>query len=201
MKTLREMMDLIESAQPVDLRSRAAELAIQILKNADMDDDSEQGYIRVDPNALFQFHVLMNTAKKQGVAEGIDHPYDRGLEDGLAGKEYNDSMYSSYKDKESYRRGRIVAKQQAKKGLAEQTTAGEAQEYTVRVVDEEGSDYTVKVTAPTEGGALHKAIVKVRNSGARPEHAQIVRQDVEEQLEETELDPVRRIEELFRDRH
>jgi hypothetical protein len=69
MKTLREMMDLIESAQPVDLRARAAELAIQILKNADMDDDSEQGYIRVDPNALFQFHVLMNTAKKQGVAE------------------------------------------------------------------------------------------------------------------------------------
>jgi hypothetical protein len=125
MKTLREMMDLIESAQPVDLRARAAELAIQILKNADMDDDSEQGYIRVDPNALFQFHVLMNTAKKQGVAE--------------------------------------------------QTTAGESQEYTVRVVDEEGSSYTVKVTAPTEQGALHKAIVKVRNSGARPEHARIVR--------------------------
>jgi len=68
-----------------------------------------------------------NPKKKKGVAEGIDHPYDRGLEDGLAGKEYNDSMYSSYEDKESYRRGRIVAKQQAKKGLAEQTTAGEAQ--------------------------------------------------------------------------
>lgn len=147
MKTLREMMDLIESAQPVDLRARAAELAIQILKNADMDDDSEQGYIRVDPNALFQFHVLMNTAKKQGVAEN------------------------------------------------------EAQEYTVRVVDEEGSGYTVKVTAPSEQGALHKAIVRVRNSGARPEHARIIRQDVkEEQLEETEVDPVRRIEELFRDK-
>jgi hypothetical protein len=56
---------------------------------------------------------------RQGVAEGIDHPYDRGLEDGLAGKEYNDSMYSSYEDKESYRRGRIVAKQQVKKGVAE----------------------------------------------------------------------------------
>lgn len=69
MKTLREMMDLIESAQPVDLRAQAAELAVQILKNADMDDDSEQGYIRVDPDALFKFHILMNTAKKQGVAE------------------------------------------------------------------------------------------------------------------------------------
>jgi len=139
MKTLREMMDLIESAQPVDLRARAAELAIQILKNADMDDDSEQGYIRVDPNALFQFHVLMNTAKKQGVAEN------------------------------------------------------EAQEYTVRVVDEEGSGYTVKVTAPSEQGALHKAIVRVRNSGARPEHARIIRQDVEEQATP---DAIARIEQL-----
>jgi hypothetical protein len=114
--------------------------------------------------------------KEQGVTEGDDHPYDRGLEDGLAGKEYNDSMYSSYEDKESYRRGRIVAKQQAKKGVAE----GENQEYTVRVVDEEGSGYTVKVTATSEQGALHKAIVKVRNSGARPEHARIIRQGVAE---------------------
>jgi hypothetical protein len=57
----------------------------------------------------------------------------------------------------------------------------ENQEYTVRVVDEEGSGYTVKVTATSEQGALHKAIVRVRNSGARPEHARIIRQDVEEQ--------------------
>ena len=78
---------------------------------------------------------------------------------------------------------------------------GEAQEYTVRVVDEEGSGYTVKVTAPSEQGALHKAFVRVRYSGARPEHARIIRQDVkEEQIEETEVDPVRRIEELFRDK-
>jgi hypothetical protein len=62
---------------------------------------------------------------EQGVAEDIDHPYDRGLEDGLAGKEYNDSMYSSYEDKESYRRGRIVAKQQAKKGVSEGESARE----------------------------------------------------------------------------
>jgi hypothetical protein len=50
----------------------------------------------------------------------------------------------------------------------------------VRVVDEEGSGYTVKVQAASEQQALHKAIVKVRNSGARPEHARIIRQDVEE---------------------
>lgn len=114
--------------------------------------------------------------KGQGVAEGKDHPYDRGMEDARAGKEYNDSAYSNYQDKEEYRRGRIVYKQQKKKGVAE----GEAQEYTVRVVDEEGSGYTVKVTAPSEQGALHKAIVRVRNSGARPEHARIIRQDVAE---------------------
>lgn len=82
----------------------------------------------------------------------------------------------------------------AEQGVAE----GENQEYTVRVVDEEGSGYTVKVTATSEQGALHKAIVRVRNSGARPEHARIIRQGVaEEQLEETETDPIRRIEELF----
>jgi hypothetical protein len=72
----------------------------------------------------------------------------------------------------------LAKKARAKKqGLSEE----EAQEYTVRVVDEEGSGYTVKVTATSEQGALHKAIVKVRNSGARPEHARIIRQDVEEQ--------------------
>ena len=57
--------------------------------------------------------------KQSGVAEDADHPHDRGMEDARAGKEYNDSMYSTHQDKESYRRGRIVAKQQAKKGVAE----------------------------------------------------------------------------------
>ena len=70
-----------------------------------------------------------------------------------------------------------------------------AQEYTVRVVDEEGSGYTVKVTATSEQGALHKATVQVRNSGARPEHARIIRQDIEE----TE-DPLKKIDELFKDK-
>lgn len=72
------------------------------------------------------FDIGMGQASHgKGTAEGIDHPYDRGLEDGLAGKEYNDSMYSSYEDKESYRRGRIVAKQQAKKGVSEGESARE----------------------------------------------------------------------------
>ena len=62
----------------------------------------------------------------------------------------------------------------------EEATSGEPQEYTVRVVDEENSGYTVKVTATSEQGALHKAIVRVRNSGARPEHARIIRQGVAE---------------------
>jgi len=58
---------------------------------------------------------------------------------------------------------------------------GGLQEYTVRVVDEENSGYTVKVQASSEQQALHKAIVKVRNQyDAYPEHARIIRQDVEE---------------------
>jgi len=58
---------------------------------------------------------------------------------------------------------------------------GGLQEYTVRVVDEENSGYTVKVQAASEQQALHKAIVKVRNQyDAYPEHARIIRQDVEE---------------------
>lgn len=79
-----------------------------------------------------------------------------------------------------YRAYRKAVKQSRKQQPAP-LPEDENQEYTVRVVDEEGSGYTVKVTATSEQGALHKAIVKVRNSGARPEHARIIRQDVEEQ--------------------
>jgi len=58
----------------------------------------------------------------------------------------------------------------------------ETQEYMVRVVDEENSGYTVKVQAASEQQALHKAIVKVRNQyDAYPEHARIIRQDVDEE--------------------
>lgn len=78
----------------------------------------------------------------------------------------------------------------------------ESQEYTVRVVDEENSGYTVKVQAASEQQALHKAIVKVRNQyDAYPEHARIIRQNVdEEQLEETTDEAVAKVEQLFRDK-
>jgi hypothetical protein len=143
MKTLREMMDLIESAQPVDLRARAAELAIQILKNADMDDDSEQGYIRVDPNALFQFHVLMNTAKKQGVAEMDTYPHPDSKEGKRLTKAIRDPNAPEVKP------------QPAKKTVKDAT----------KILDKE----------------FQKSVK-------------------EDQIEETEVDPVRRIEELFRDK-
>ena len=55
----------------------------------------------------------------EGIAEGNDHPFDRGMEDARAGKEYNDSQYKNYQDKESYRRGRIVYRQEAKQGVKE----------------------------------------------------------------------------------
>ena len=46
------------------LKEQAAELAVEILRTAELDDDSEQGYIRVDPNQLFQFYILNNTKAK-----------------------------------------------------------------------------------------------------------------------------------------
>lgn len=46
------------------LKERAQELAYQILKEAELDDDSEQGIITVDPDLLFQFYVLANTKEK-----------------------------------------------------------------------------------------------------------------------------------------
>lgn len=51
-----------------NLKQQAAELAVDILRTAELDDDSEQGYIRVDPNWLFQFYILINTKEKE-VAE------------------------------------------------------------------------------------------------------------------------------------
>ena len=50
-----------------DLKSQAAELAVEILKTAELDDDSEQGIIRVDPDLLFQFYILSKTKVKEVV--------------------------------------------------------------------------------------------------------------------------------------
>ena len=46
------------------LKEQAAELAFQILKEAELDDNSEQGVITVDPNQLFQFYILANTKER-----------------------------------------------------------------------------------------------------------------------------------------
>jgi len=55
------------------------------------------------------------------------------------------------------------------------------QEYTVRVVDSANKAYTVKVTAPSEEGAKHKAVGQVRNAyGVRPEGVRIIGQGVAE---------------------
>mgnify|MGYP007100168153 CR=1 FL=1 len=42
-------------------KDKLAELAVKILTEAELDDDSERGYIRVDPNDLFLFYILKNT--------------------------------------------------------------------------------------------------------------------------------------------
>lgn len=92
-------------------------------------------------------------------------------------------------DYRAYRAGVKQSRKEQPKPLEETT-----QEYTVRVVDEENSGYTVKVQAESEQQALHKAIVKVRNQyDAYPEHARIIRQDVEE---EASPEAIARIEQL-----
>ena len=48
-----------------DLKAQAAELAVRILMEAQLDDDSEQGVITVDPNLLFQFYILSKTKVKE----------------------------------------------------------------------------------------------------------------------------------------
>lgn len=46
------------------LNEKAQELAYKILKEAELDDSSEQGIITVDPDLLFQFYILANTKEK-----------------------------------------------------------------------------------------------------------------------------------------
>lgn len=127
--------------------------------------------------------------KKKGVAEGNDiasaevllKRYElltQSIRNAIDQRDYNEKFKHIEQIRDALEKHYgIDPDKMNEQGVAE----GENQEYTVRVVDEEGSGYTVKVTATSEQGALHKAIVKVRNSGARPEHARIIRQDVEEQ--------------------
>jgi hypothetical protein len=128
--------------------------------------------------------------KEQGVTEGDDHPYDRGLEDGLAGKEYNDSMYSSYEDKESYRRGRIVAKQQAKKGVAEgwsdaivsRRTGRPRTPYSVYIKGKKWKDFENDDHARA---VMDKLKAKFRADGRDPETVTIAPTDIAESLVES----------------
>lgn len=48
-----------------DLKKELGELAIEILASAEITDASEQGDIRVDPNALFRFFMLKNLYKQK----------------------------------------------------------------------------------------------------------------------------------------
>jgi hypothetical protein len=48
-----------------NLKDKAAELAVKILMEAELGDDSEQGVITVDPNLLFQFYILSKTKVKE----------------------------------------------------------------------------------------------------------------------------------------
>jgi ribosomal protein L23 len=82
--------------------------------------------------------------------------------------------------------------------MNEEATPDAVQEYTVRVVDSANKTYTVKVTAPSEEGAKHKAVVQVRNEyGVRPEGVRIINQDIEE---EATPDAVQKINKLFQDK-
>lgn len=66
--------------------------------------------------------------------------------------------------------------------LPEQGVAGgSTQEYTVKVIDSKNKSYTVKVSAPSEEGAKHMAVVKVRKEyGVKPEAVIIMNQGVAE---------------------
>jgi hypothetical protein len=177
MKTLREMMDLIESAQ-TDSNDK-----VRALNDA-------------------EYHHMSLLAKEAGITLG-----------GLGADKITGDLYWSGTTKDGRNVNGVVKRtvsdadldreeERLQAGTASRGIKEETQEYMVRVVDEENSGYTVKVQAASEQQALHKAIVKVRNQyDAYPEHARIIRQDVEEEpLEETEVDPVRRIEELFQDK-
>jgi len=64
-----------------------------------------------------------------------------------------------------------------KQGVAE----GSTQEYTAKVIDSKNKSYTVKVSAPSEEGAKHMAVVKVRKEyGVKPEAVIIMNQGVAE---------------------
>ena len=184
MKTLREMMDLIESAQTVaegtslndEIKQLFKPVVLQIVKWAQAEG------ISADDLAGTSAHYTID-ALDDDIQDRIDH--------------LPDQYFNRLMDKANAKAVEILRKQTTKEeGIAED---GGLQEYTVRVVDEENSGYTVKVQASSEQQALHKAIVKVRNQyDAYPEHARIIRQNVEEQLEETSDDAIEKVESLFR---
>jgi hypothetical protein len=52
---------VITSQAKLKLKEQAKEIAFKMLMEAELDDSSEQGYIRVNSDLLFQFYVLANT--------------------------------------------------------------------------------------------------------------------------------------------
>jgi hypothetical protein len=231
MKTLREMMDIIESAQTVAEFAPTGNYKPPIIprdpgKEPFEDDPRSQTVAQVQKllDAGKSVFVLLPGARGRAVGTQIrdDHSW-------------LNVQYKGWKDPKTRSRSRLTVNLKAAddasltltpgsqftdnkdrpfdytlsgtantsgRGLFEVELEEETQEYTVRVVDEEGSGYTVKVQAESEQQALHKAIVKVRNQyDAYPEHARIIRQNVdEEQLEETSDEAVAKIEQLFRDK-
>ncbi len=166
MKTLREMMDLIESAQngdyeyPYDMSARDKGRY-----------DAMQGREYRNPYSAFGTEEDNNNSIEYSAA------YDAAKEEGV-----NESDIPTWK---------TLGKDETDLPL-----------YTVAVDCGEDGTYTVKVHASDKFGALATASKIVRRQyDTYPESARIVSQGVdEEQLKETEADPVRRIEELFRDK-
>ena len=91
-----------------------------------------------------------------------------------------------------------------------QTVAGDPDPwFRVTVKTPNGKNHNIQVPANSHGTAKKKALAYCAKNGiAGAEFVSAMRmptldeQDIaEDQLEETEMDPVRRVEELFRDRH
>lgn len=201
MKTLREMMDLIESAQTdsndkvralndaeyhhMSLLAKEAGITLGGLGADKITGDLYwSGTTRDGRNVNGVVKRTVSDAdldREEGVTETREEELDR--------KFNTPDQLKRDADYRAYRAGVKQSRKEQPKPLEETT-----QEYTVRVVDEENSGYTVKVQAESEQQALHKAIVKVRNQyDAYPEHARIIRQDVEE---EASPEAIARIEQL-----
>lgn len=174
MKTLREMIDIVEGT---------------VAENDETSWTANSAKFRQEDNMSWEVQVTLEP--KDDINKGRGTQVKTMTVSSMSRDEAKQKLADYYR-----KNGWAVTDIKFTSDLDEEATSGEAQEYTVRVVDEEGSGYTVKVTATSEQGALHKAIVKVRNSGARPEHARIIRQDIEEEITPKAIE---KVESLYKD--